>query len=167
METKACRKCGIEKDLSEFHKDSNTKDGLAYACKHCRCKYQREYQSQHREHYRRLFAKHRLDHPEQYKWYREEYTKTTQYRIMHSQKAQEYKKSHREAIKAHNKVTKAIISGKLVRPGFCSQCNSTGKIEAHHPDYSKPLEVVFLCVKCHMEEHKRLRSQVVKEQQKG
>lgn len=40
----------------------------------------------------------------------------------------------------------AISRGKLKR-GDCmvSGCNSGEKIEAHHKDYSKPLEVMWLC----------------------
>lgn len=33
---KLCTKCKIEKELSEFNKNKNTKDGLSYYCKSCR-----------------------------------------------------------------------------------------------------------------------------------
>ena len=33
--TKLCKKCGTEKPLSEFRKQSTTKDGLQYHCKIC------------------------------------------------------------------------------------------------------------------------------------
>lgn len=57
---------------------------------------------------------------------------------------------------AHN----AIAAGKLKRPGFCSRCGKPDTpardgrttIQAHHPDYSKPLDVEWLCVKCHRSE---------------
>jgi hypothetical protein len=39
----------------------------------------------------------------------------------------------------------------------CSVCGAD-KPDKHHPDYDKPLEVVFLCRRCHIAEHKRLRS---------
>jgi hypothetical protein len=32
---KKCTKCGVEKPLSEFHKNKNTNDGLQYICKIC------------------------------------------------------------------------------------------------------------------------------------
>lgn len=38
MTTKVCTKCGIEKDLSNFGKDSSRPDGLKYNCKSCKKK---------------------------------------------------------------------------------------------------------------------------------
>jgi hypothetical protein len=35
METKVCKKCGVEKDLSEYNKDKYSKDGLRYRCRTC------------------------------------------------------------------------------------------------------------------------------------
>lgn len=41
--------------------------------------------------------------------------------------------------------------GKLT-PQPCLKCGSL-KVEKHHPDYSKPLEVVWLCRPCHRRLH--------------
>jgi hypothetical protein len=35
----------------------------------------------------------------------------------------------------------------------CEHCGSTKRLNMHHPDYSKPLEVVTLCVPCHEKVH--------------
>lgn len=35
METKVCTRCGQEKPLEEFNKDSRKRDGLASHCKEC------------------------------------------------------------------------------------------------------------------------------------
>jgi hypothetical protein len=53
-------------------------------------------------------------------------------------------------------VHRAVQSGKLIKPTECSKCYATPKrrwIQAHHPDYTKPLEVVWLCRDCHYAEH--------------
>lgn len=47
-----------------------------------------------------------------------------------------------------------VKRGKLVRPDHCAWCNAKGKIEAHHEDYSKPLEVIWLCRPCHSRHHR-------------
>ena len=36
----------------------------------------------------------------------------------------------------------------------CEKCESIEKVEAHHHDYDKPLDVTFLCKRCHTEWHK-------------
>jgi hypothetical protein len=56
-----------------------------------------------------------------------------------------------EKYKARNAVSHAIESG-LIEKGVCEICGET-KTEAHHVDYSKPLEVKWLCVKHHKEIH--------------
>jgi ribosomal protein S27AE len=57
-------------------------------------------------------------------------------------------------ISAQRKVANAVRDGKLNRPDKCQKCGSKkSKIQAHHPDYTKPLEVEWLCTKCHAQEH--------------
>jgi len=52
-----------------------------------------------------------------------------------------------ERVRAREAVKKALKSGKLER-GSCFFCKSTA-VQAHHEDYSKPLEVFWLCRKHH------------------
>ena len=60
----------------------------------------------------------------------------------------------------HKKVYGAIKAGILTRPTQCSRCLKTPgpakdgrtQIHGHHHDYSKPLEVEWLCAKCHKQE---------------
>lgn len=61
-----------------------------------------------------------------------------------------------EKISARTAVNHAVTSGKLIRQP-CLRC-SAAKAEAHHLDYSKPLEVEWLCHRCHRAEHGRLIS---------
>lgn len=53
---------------------------------------------------------------------------------------------------AESYVKRAIANGSLSREP-CEICG-TGKAEAHHDDYNKPLEVRWLCRKCHAEWHR-------------
>ena len=52
----------------------------------------------------------------------------------------------------------AIRRGEVVRPETCSRCGASGRIHGHHPDYSRPLEVLWLCQACHATEHRRTRA---------
>jgi ribosomal protein S27AE len=62
-----------------------------------------------------------------------------------------YRERNPEKDKARSKVHKAIRTGKLVRSA-CEGCGEK-KVQAHHEDYSKPLEVRWLCIACHRKEH--------------
>ena len=59
-----------------------------------------------------------------------------------------------EKHKAQRELTRAISFGEIVRPGKCSACEKVGKIHGHHDDYAKPLEVRWLCARCHSWEHR-------------
>lgn len=50
---------------------------------------------------------------------------------------------------ANRCVEVALDTGDLVKPGTCSGCGADGRITAHHADYEKPLDVVWVCPKCH------------------
>src|SRR5208337_2450073 len=59
------------------------------------------------------------------------------------------------SVKAHGKFKQAVNAGILVRPDSCQRCGQAHpKIEGHHPDYTKPFEVEWLCPKCHKKEHR-------------
>ena len=48
----------------------------------------------------------------------------------------------------------AIRHGDLTPPESCNQCGLVDDlIEGHHHDYSKPLEVTWLCRSCHKKAH--------------
>jgi len=53
--------------------------------------------------------------------------------------------------RAQSRVRWAVRTGKLVR-GPCVQCGEP-KTHGHHSDYSKPLDVVWLCAPCHRRLH--------------
>lgn len=61
--------------------------------------------------------------------------------------------------KARLKVRLAIISGKLVKPKNCSICGKETIIHGHHPDYSKPLNITWVCAGCHADIHRKLKKQ--------
>ena len=63
--------------------------------------------------------------------------------------------------RAQNLLEQAIARGVVERKTHCEACGATGTmkdgrsaIQAHHDDYNKPLEVRWLCQRCHHEWHK-------------
>lgn len=65
------------------------------------------------------------------------------------------KKSKEELIKIHARqlVRTAIQTGKI-KKFLCETCNSDRFVQAHHDDYSKPLEIRWLCKKHHNAWHR-------------
>lgn len=62
---------------------------------------------------------------------------------------------------AQNMVEYAIRTGTLEKKETCEVCGENGrfrdgrcKVQAHHCDYNKPLDVIWMCQKCHHEWHK-------------
>jgi len=61
-------------------------------------------------------------------------------------------------VQAKKKVAKVawVAASKLPRPRKCQKCRRLGsRIDAHHSDYDRPLDVRFLCRSCHMKAHRR------------
>lgn len=56
---------------------------------------------------------------------------------------------------AHQAVARAIKKGSITKPERCQVCGSCEKLNAHHYDYQKPLEVVWLCIPCHKKIHSK------------
>ena len=54
---------------------------------------------------------------------------------------------------ARRAVAHALQSGKIVKPSGCFFCKKEARLQAHHPDYSRPLDVFWLCPKCHGKLH--------------
>lgn len=59
-----------------------------------------------------------------------------------------YRANHPEKIWAH------FLARKIPLGKKCEECGGTDRLHKHHPDYSKPEEIVTLCTPCHVKHHK-------------
>lgn len=69
-------------------------------------------------------------------------------------KKHRYKVRHPIKYKARNAVAYAIQKGRLFALP-CESCGAQDDIHAHHDDYSKPLDVRWLCRECHIAHHEK------------
>ena len=70
--------------------------------------------------------------------------------------------------RAQNILEKAVQKGIIQRKTVCECCGASGTfsdgrsmVQAHHTDYNKPLDVIWLCQKCHHEWHKHNKAKEV------
>lgn len=71
-----------------------------------------------------------------------------------------WQESHRRR-NARRVYRNGIRSGKVVKPEACQRCGAKvpkGRLHGHHPDYSEPYVVVWLCRGCHDAEHAEARA---------
>ena len=68
-------------------------------------------------------------------------------------------KKPKEVIRCWKLLNAAVASGDVVKQEECTKCGSVIRVQAHHEDYSKPFDVVWLCEMCHKETHKNKRKE--------
>ena len=160
---KKCNRCEEWLYLAEYHKDKKAKDGRMGMCKACnkgrvtewRSKKARDRRS-NRAAVARYRARNRLSiNTRNRDRYRED---------LDGNRERERERWHRRAaagnitpkdpikVKARKILDRAIRAGQILKPTECLQDDCEGlsnTIEAHHKDYSKPLDVEWACAMCH------------------
>lgn len=69
------------------------------------------------------------------------------------EKKREYVAENAPKIAAKNTIGWLCYTGRLSSPCVCENCHKVAELDAHHSDYSKPLEVTWLCRFCHQRWH--------------
>lgn len=95
----------------------------------------------------------RMEDPEKYAAYRE--FMKARYSKYAANSKQKDRSRDKVKLRARGIVRNHIWRGKLSRLP-CEQCGEV-KSHAHHEEYSRPLDVKWLCVKCHVKLHKDLK----------
>lgn len=147
--SKVCFKCGMDKPLEAFYAHPKMADGRLGKCKECTradVKSNREI----RKDYYQLYDRKRASIPKRVAA-RESYRMTDAYKEAHRKALKKWDANNRERRKAQIAVSNAVRDGRLVKQ-LCHVCGDAN-VEAHHPDYSRPLDVVWLCVGRHSQLH--------------
>ncbi len=134
-ELRVCYKCRIEKPLTRDY-FYPCRERFSFLCKVCHLEYHREYRIKNRERDAQR-EKERLKLPAA-KARKIAYT----YKMM---------AKYPERWKARSDLRNAVATGKVVKMP-CEVCGGL-KVQGHHEDYSKPLEVRWLCSKHHKQLH--------------
>ena len=149
---KVCRRCGVEKDIGSFYKHSRMLDGYLNICIDCTKARIKKHRDANIEKIRQ-YDKSRANDPKRVQA-RLEYSKTERGKEVTKKSRKKYLENYPMKRAAHVVTGNAIRDGRLIRETSCSECGSSENIEGHHDDYSKPLDVRWLCRKCHVSWHK-------------
>ncbi len=66
--------------------------------------------------------------------------------------ARQWRQNHPEAYKAQTALNNAVRDKRIKRCP-CAMCGATKNIHGHHKNYNRPLDVIWLCAKCHNRLH--------------
>lgn len=130
MDLKRCFKCGTDKPRTEFYRHPQMGDGLLGKCKDCA---------------RVDVTVHRASNVERIRAYDRNRANEPHRKTLRARVTKEWRAKHRDRTRAHSMAERQIPEG----PPRCEGCNLSARLERHHPDYARPLLVVWLCKPCH------------------
>ncbi len=139
IRSKQCFKCQTVKPLEEFYKHHAMADGHVNKCISCNLN---------------DVKIHREKNIEKIREYDRQRSKNKERIAQATLINKNWRNEDKRRVKAHNAVSRAIKSGNLLKMP-CVRCDNEKSV-AHHEDYDKPLEVMWLCQPCHKQRHKEL-----------
>jgi len=131
-----CTTCKEWKPEDEYYHDTRTANGLKSQCRKCHT--QTGIKTRNPENAKRLNREYMR---------RARQSNPAKYRDRERDASRERPKN--EKTKTREILNNAVATGRIIRPTNCSQCGRLRRITAHHDDYSKPLQVRWLCYECH------------------
>ena len=135
---KKCFKCGMMLPLFDFYKHAKMGDGHLNKCKEC-TKFDA--------------TKHRANNLEKVQAYDRKRGSLPHRKAARLAYGRIYSIVKPGQKAANSAVANALRVGRIKREP-CNKCGDV-KSEAHHTNYNRPLDVVWLCTKCHHAEHRK------------
>jgi hypothetical protein len=172
-----CKGCKVEKRTSEFKRSRTARLGVSGKCRACLnvIRKARRLAPENRERILAAEREKRLDPVEMEKRRirsRNRYARNLEFlrgkhREYSRRKTYEMKKKY--AVKAdplkrraRKLLGNAVANGSIAKPSKCEDCHNDcerHRLHGHHEDYNKPLDVVWLCHRCHFKRHGRFITQ--------
>lgn len=148
---KTCTKCGKEKPFSEFYKHPAGAFGCDSKCKDCAKAQAKAFREANPEHYK-AYDRARASRPDRVAA-RAAYLKTEAGRAATNRARQAYKERNPKRRAAQVALGNAVRDGHVTPWPACAVPECSAKPEAHHPNYDRPLDVVWLCPAHHKQAH--------------
>lgn len=161
-----CSKCKEDKkeDRFEYRKDRNCFRTVCKDCKNIRARKNYIKISENLSEKRKLLRnenKEEFNRKARFRYWknREDLLKKAKerdsYKNRKSEVTNKWRMRNKEKAACHQQVVRALKKGKIKKPETCLMCGKNDKLHAHHSDYKKPLEVVWVCPSCHRKIHSK------------
>lgn len=152
VEHKRCSICKERKSVSEFNRSACAPDGHRCDCKECRRIQSAKYYTKHKDKILSAVRLYKANHKEEYRIY------GGRYRAKHREEIAKYEHVRKKTVKgrARTLLGSAVNHGNIIKPSHCSCCGREARgraLQGHHDDYTKPLDVRWLCSQCHSRAH--------------
>lgn len=149
---KRCFKCLRDLPLSEFYRHPAMADGHLSKCRDCT---------------RADVASNRLAKLERVREYDRQRANLPHRKELRQRITREWDEKHPDRARAQQRANNALRGGQIERVTNCEGCGRTGRIEKHHPDYTRAELVIWLCKPCHSIADKIRRRMETGEQEKA
>ncbi len=180
---KICTRCKIEKEEIEFFKKRKSLESQCKSCKKEKIKERIAMDPEKHREKQRLRSEERRK-TEEWKVWRKDHQKRNRKQISEKtriyyhenkttlEKTKIWRQNNKERynkyikknnlknplkVKARRMVNYHLNKGNMTRPNQCSECKKNCTLEAHHVDYNKPLDIIWLCRLCHAKQHREKR----------
>lgn len=151
-DNRKCSNCQKIKLLSQYYKNKHEESGYSYECKSCKDLKEKNKRKENPGKYKLLYSKYYENNKEKIIKRKKDYEKTDHAKELACKRSLQSRTIHAFEYNSRQIAGRAIKTGVLIRKP-CEVCGSTEKIHAHHKDYSKPLDVHWLCVLHHKHVH--------------
>jgi hypothetical protein len=167
---KRCYACGQELPEDAFGRNRAKPNGLACECRKCKRKNDAASYARNRDVRIVKMRVYRQGHIEEIRAKEREYSRSRRGREINNAThrrnygkhradkaayAKRHAKEHPDRYTARYRLDNAIKLGHITPPEACQNCGIVGPVHGHHPDYSKPFDVEWLCRGCHGLKHRK------------
>ena len=142
---KKCSKCKKLKPINDFYKRGGKEKGLRSHCCSCCSERRAEWRLKNSEHDSLTHRKWRMGNLSKRAAY------LRQYRLNNPEKFKDYQSP--EKSKARVLARETFIN----KVAVCEVCGKAFAKHRHHKDYSRPLDIIWVCVSCHQKIHSKQR----------
>lgn len=141
-----CKSCELEKGVNDFYVSNQS------TCKECVKAGVRKNRAENIDYYR-SYDRLRYRESDERKAHCQAMGKSIPMSVRVERQRERRRSDDGLRSNARQKVSRAIGKGQSKKHTNCFFCDSTDSLQAHHHDYSKPLDVFWLCAKCHGKLH--------------